>query len=113
MLVETVSERYLSFFVKLNILTLQLLMLGCIEAEAIAGADEAIYTLSPFRHNLAVSLLLIGKLTNSLICTRMEKLFKFQPTYSSLLTASGASAFSSLSTSDTECQKTEEICFSQ
>lgn len=46
MLVEKISERCLSFFVKLNILALHLLMLGCIESESIAGAEEVVYSLS-------------------------------------------------------------------
>lgn len=46
MLVEKVSERYWSFFVKLNIVALQLLMLGCTEVESVAGADEVVHSLS-------------------------------------------------------------------
>lgn len=48
MLVQKVSERCLSFVVKLNILALQLFMLGCVEAESTAGADEVVYSPSQF-----------------------------------------------------------------
>lgn len=61
-LVDKVPERCLSSFVKLSILVLQLLMLDCKEAESIAGADYIVCSLSSFRHNLAVSLFLPGKL---------------------------------------------------